>query len=152
MYVRGKNVEYAKVCAIVDKVSAEKYAGNIIVHPDAGPIGNVTRHAVKDGHDYVSYANGYGFRGRIIGRVTEGPGTRNSASGRRGNYACWHAYRDVLRAIFAEYPHAVVTTAMARYAGSAGFEATYPRTADENVGSMFAPAYMPDLCNCNDVE
>lgn len=136
MYVRGKGVEYGRIASVIDAVSFVDYGHNIRVHPDAGPIGQ----------------NGYGFRGRIIGQETDGPGTRHSASGRRGRWACWHAYRDVLREIFAQYPDAVVTTAMARYEGAAGFESTYPATADVNVGSHFSPAYMSELCACDDNE
>lgn len=125
-----RRVPYSEVVRIVEKVSADRYDGNIVVHADAKPLGNS------------------GFRGRIIGQTSNGPGTRRSWSGRRGPYACWHAYRDVLREIFKEYPNATVRTSMARYDGAAGFEREYPGTADKNIGSMFQPAYMPDLCEC----
>jgi hypothetical protein len=136
MYVRGQGVSFEEVSKIIARVSAENYAGNVIVHQDASPIGK----------------SGYGYRGRIIGRETAGEGTRNSWSGRRGPWACWHAYRDVIRAVLTTYPHATVTTAQARYSGLGGFEDTYPHTADINVGSAAQPAYMPDLCTCDDDE
>lgn len=157
MYVRGKGVEFAKVAAIIAKVSAETYGGNIIVHQDASPISKRTADRetmVVNGYMRAidSNVNGYGFKGRIIGATSSGMGTRKSWSGRRGPWACWHAYRDVMRAIFAEYPHAVITSAMARYEGSDGFENTYPATANRNIGSMASPAYASDLCDCNDCE
>lgn len=79
------------------------------------------------------------------------PGARRSWTGRRMPAACWHAYRDVMYAIFAINPNARIATGMAVYRGLAGFESTYPATADQNIGSMMQPAYMPDLCDCDDV-
>lgn len=131
MDIRGKGVNFDRVREIALSVSGNQYGGNLIVHPDAKPLG----------------ANGYGFRGRVIANASRVNGSRSSWSGRATRAACWHAYRDVLRAVFAEYPHAVVTTALARYEGAAGFESTYASTAYKNIGSMAAPAFMPDLCD-----
>jgi hypothetical protein len=50
-----------------------------------------------------------------------------------------------MRALFAIDPHARLRTGMAFYDGAEGFEATYPATAYKNIGSMMAPATMPDL-------
>lgn len=154
MYVRGKGVRYESVAACVSLVSTQQYGGNIIVHNDAGPIRQESSELrpvlMPWGSTVIREVNvtGYGFRGRVIGGVTGDPGTRRSWSGRRGPWACWHAYRDVMRAILTKYPHAVITSAHARYEGLTGFEETYPHTADINVGSQFSPAYMPDLCDC----
>lgn len=115
---------------IVKTVSELKYDGNVRLHQDA--------------HDIT----GRSMRGRIDVHSSRGPGARTSSSGRRGPYACWHAYRDVLAALFTEYPEATVRTAMATYRGAEGFLNTYPRTAYRNIGSMMQPAYMPSLCNC----
>ncbi len=132
MDVRG--ISFEQVQAIVARESDLRYGGNVRLHADARPL----------------HANA--MRGRIDVHDSKGPGARRSASGRRGPYACWHAYRDMLRAIFAEAPNARVKTGMARYEGSEGFEDTYPHTANINIGSMFAPAYMPELCECDDSE
>lgn len=138
MQIRGKGVSYRRVCAIVADVSYREYGSNVIVHPDAKPAG------VGD----------YGFSGRLRTITSRGPGTRTSAGGlgtrRHGPHVCWHAYRDVMRAILTNYPDATIITMHARYRGLAGFEATYPGTADRNIGSEFAPAYMPDLCECDE--
>lgn len=158
MYVRGKGVRFEVVSAIIEKVSAINYGGNIIIHPDAGPIRQESSRfapvVMPWGATITKEVDvtGYGFRGRIVGQASSLPGTRRSWSGRRGPWACWHAYRDTMRAILTEYPHAVITTAHARYEGLSGFEDTYPGTADINVGSKFSPAYMPDLCDCDDSE
>jgi len=148
MYVRGKGVEFSTVRAIVEKVSAE-YGGNVIVHPDAGPIGKITRTVHQDGSGYVSTANGYGFRGRIIAVSSKGEGARRSASGRRGPWACWHAYGRVMREVMRTYPHAVITSAFARYEGEANFLTKYPRTADYNIGSRAFPVCAADVCDCD---
>lgn len=76
------------------------------------------------------------------------PGARRSWAGRRTKAACWHSYRDVLAQLFDVNPHASVRTAMATYLGREGFYDQFPRTANQNIGSMMAPAYMPDLCDC----
>ena len=75
-------------------------------------------------------------------------GARKSWNGRRLNATCWHAYRDVMFAIFEINPKARIATSMAIYKGIEGFNELYPSTADQNIGSMAAPAYMPDLCTC----
>ena len=46
-------------------------------------------------------------------------------------------------------PDARVYTGMAKYVGLDGFLDNYPPTAHVNIGSMFAPAHMPDLCDCD---
>jgi hypothetical protein len=70
------------------------------------------------------------------------------APGRRIPAACWHAYRDVLAALFDQCPAARVRTALAVYRGREGFERHYPATAYVNVGSQMQPAHMPELCDC----
>lgn len=158
MYVRGKGVRFETVAAVVSLVSKQQYGGNIIVHQDAGPIrqeSSELRPVLMPWGTLVTKevnVTGYGFRGRIIGQASSLPGTRRSWTGRRGPWACWHAYRDAMRAILTKYPHAVITSAHARYEGLSGFENTYPGTADINIGSMGRPAYMPDLCECHDNE
>lgn len=158
MYVRGKGVEFVTVTDAVERVSAELFggrfvdgevmvSGNIVTHRDASPIGKTTR-VPAAGLPGVTRVNGYGFRGRIIGERSGLPGTRVSASGRRGPWACWHAYGEVMLAVFRIYPHATITSAQARYAGMSGFLSKFPRTAEVNVGSKARPAYYADLCDC----
>lgn len=154
MYVRGKGVRFEVISELISKVSAENYGGNIIIHADAGPIRQESSELrpvlMPWGATITKEVNrtGYGYRGRIIGQDSTKDGCRRSWSGRRGPWACWHAYRDVMRAILTKYPDAVITSAHARYEGLTGFEETYPSTANTNVGSMASPAYMPDLCDC----
>lgn len=118
---------------ITESISLSFYEGNIVVH--------------QDGQD-ASNSKG----GRCVARLTatdsDGPGTRTTWSGRRGKYACWHAYRDVLIAVFDVNPDAKVVTGMATYEGRDGFYRDYPATANQNIGSEFQPAYMADLCKC----
>lgn len=82
-----------------------------------------------------------------VGAISGGYAARTSASGRRGPYACWHAFRDVLSLLMIRDPRALVRTSLARYDGAAGFIRDYPGTADKNIGSMIYPAYMPELCD-----
>jgi hypothetical protein len=73
-------------------------------------------------------------------------GSRRAWSGRHGKWLCWHGFRDVVRGVMAVNPEAYVRTGKAVYRGSEGFENTYCDTADQNVGSLFQPAYQPEMC------
>jgi hypothetical protein len=137
MEIRGKGVEFYKVQSLIEKVSTDKWDGELLLHPDAKPLNAGTL---------------YGFQGRLVAVNSRSRAARCSWSGRRLNAACWHAWRDAIRAVLTEYPDAVVKTSQARYDGLRGFEATYPNTAGINIGSLAAPAYMPELCSCGDDE
>ena len=82
-----------------------------------------------------------------IGAITDSPAARTSASGRRGPYAYWHVFRDVLSLLMVRDPRTLVRTSMARYDGAAGFLTTYPATAWKNIGSPLYPITMPELCD-----
>jgi hypothetical protein len=88
------------------------------------------------------------FRARIKTIKSVAPGSRRSASGRRGPYACWHVSRDVLIKVFETNEGARVQTALTTYRGADDFYDQYPETAFKNIGSMVYPAYMPELCDC----
>lgn len=122
-----RNVTIADFEASVQRVNAS-YGGNLAVHPDAHPKGK-------------------GTVGRLWVNDSRGEGARTSWSGRRTKAACWHAFRDVIRDILAHHPDAVIITALARYTAD-NFEDTYPATGEVNIGSMYRPAYMPELCDC----
>lgn len=132
MDIYGPGVNYSEVRDIIETVGDIFYGGNVIVHPDA--------------YDYRG--NGHSFRGRITVADSRGPGSRTTWTGRHGPYACWHAYRDVMAMVLSFAPDATIATAMARYRGLQGFKDLYPGTANRNIGSLAAPAYMPDLCQC----
>lgn len=157
MEIRGKGVTFAQVSAIVRRVSDERYGGNLSVHQEAKPLRETSHAYREETMPWGAVINrripdGYGFRGRVIGNVTDGPGTRRTQNGlgnqRRSRAACWHAFRDVIGAIMREYPHATVKTSQAIYRGIDGFAETFPGTARRNIGSVFCPAHMPDLCEC----
>jgi hypothetical protein len=119
------------------------------------------------------------FRARIVPRFARAldaygkdtgdlaKGARYSANAfhatpRRLRAACWHAHRDVFRALFALAPDAIVRTGLGPIEkqddgsvkhrdtvyNAANFEATYGSTAYVNVGSEMYPRRMPDLCDC----
>lgn len=125
-----RNVTLDQFRALVADVS-ESYGGNIVVHPDMR----------QDGVRVIR------LTGRILAKSSREAGARRSWSGRRTPAACWHAHRDVYRELFTRYPNATVQTTMARYTAE-NFEDVYPDTGYRNVGSMVAPAYMPELCDC----
>lgn len=126
-----RNITLAQFSDVVAQVSAENYNYNVIVHPDARQDGVRIPRVV----------------GRIRAESSRESGARRSWSGRRTVSACWHAHRDVFRAVFAQFPDTVIITSMARYTAD-NFEDVYPKTGNQNIGSMMQPAYMPELCEC----
>lgn len=131
MDIRG--VPFHEVTRITAVVSENLYGGNVMVDRFARDL------ATRNG----------GFRGRIIVRDSSGQGSRRSSSGRRGPYACWHVFRDVLFAIFEAYPDAVVSTSVARYKGRTDFLDTYPGTRNHPVGSRAVPGTLGERCECD---
>lgn len=115
----------------VSSVSAD-YDDNLVIHDDAKSTSSRSS------------------RGRVVVKDSRGAGARRSWSGRHGKWACWHAYRDVLTELFEINPNARIRTALTVYNGEEGFEQSYPATAYKNIGSMVQPAYMPELCDCDD--
>jgi hypothetical protein len=133
-----KGITPDQFACVVRDVSNTRYDGNVRV--DWGEWGPALLNQA-----------GTRFRGRVLVYSSRGKGARRSWSGRRLAAACWHVFRDVVREALARYPDAVITTSMARYTAE-NFESTYPATGEVNVGSMFEPAYLPDLCECDDAE
>ena len=80
------------------------------------------------------------------------PGAARSNTGRRINAACWHAHRDVMRAIFSITPNAILHTMLATYRGSNGFEHEFAATGLTNIGSMMKPMQRRHACACPDSE
>ena len=134
--VEVKGMTPDQLRTIVDLVSMVRYGGNIRVDWEGSTPRLLNRAGTR-------------FRGRIMARSSHGPGARRSWSGRRLTAACWHVFRDVIRAALAEYPDAVFTTSLARYT-AANFEATYPATGSRNIGSVMQPVTMPELCDHGD--
>lgn len=124
-------VTFEEMQAVVSIV-ADTYGGNVELHADARAL------------------NSRSFRGRIVTKTSDGPGARRSWSGRRGKWACWHVYRDVMAEAFEINPNARVKASLANYKGQRDFEQSYPATAYKNIGSMVSPAYMPELCDCDE--
>ena len=78
------------------------------------------------------------------------PGSRRSSSGRRGPWACRHAFRDVLAAVLLQDPGAVIRTGVTTYRGAADFLDNYEETRRRNVGSRVAPLDLREACDCID--
>lgn len=137
--MRLRGITLADFHASVDRVNADTYVsedgvtygGNLRVHRDA------REHGVR-----VPTVSG-----RLHVHDSKRPGARRTASGRRMPAACWHAFRDVYRDLFAHHPGLVITTSLARYTAD-NFEGTFPATADVNVGSMIQWVSLADLCDC----
>lgn len=63
-----------------------------------------------------------------IGALTGSPAARLAPSGRRGPWACWFTFRDVLGALYGVHPEAVVRTALATYRSQDDFMDKFPDT------------------------
>ena len=138
--------------SIVDTVSRNSYAGNLVLDGNAADLHGKRAPRIRARVTVKSV----GFREGLPPDETL-PGVRRSAnvfitnkdgSQRRVHAACWHAYRDVLTELFDRYPNAVVCTALAKYAGKDGFAATYPATGYQNIGSQMFPIYASEACDC----
>lgn len=91
----------------------------------------------------------YNVRVQLVAHSSFGDGTRESVSGRRGPWVCWHAQRDFFRALFVLEPFATVRTGLGRDGvtySAASFEATFPGTYNTNVGSAYHPREFGTLC------
>lgn len=136
MRITGLSLSNFEFCTAT--VSGESYGGNVIMHADGH-----NRTANRDGTKQCT--------ARLAVLDSRGPGSRTSANGRHGPYACWHAYRDVLMRVFTRYPDAVIRTGIAVYRGMAGFRELYPATAHRVIGPEINPVTMPELCECDEL-
>ena len=125
-------LSHKELSAIMTRVSEDYYGGYLTFELE-------DLHGVR--------RNRYRFK---MGATSGKPGSRTSASGRRGPWACWDAFRDVLAGIYIADPNALIRTGMATYKGAHDFLNKYPYSGDRNVGSMVAPVRYDDLCDCDD--
>lgn len=66
-----------------------------------------------------------------------------------GGPLCWHGHRDFMRAMFVEYPDAVLKSAFITYQGRDDFERRHWETGERNVGSTYSQVLMSEVCYCN---
>lgn len=128
--MKVKGVSESALRFIVESVSNLRYNGNIVFKREPERKGNFVFFTLT-----VNYSGG--------------KGGRRSHTGRKVAAACWHAHRDVMRAMFESYPEAILVTALARYEGRVDFERSFEATGDGNIGSMAAPLAMRDACECD---
>lgn len=134
MKITGITLHQFSECT--NEVSAEKYAGNGVIKQDSQNLPRIRKPACRAGLKVLD---------------SRGPGSRMTAKGRHGPYACWHLYRDVLIDVFEKYPDTVIIAGAGwkvTYRGKTGFGELYPRTARINIGSQLSPCTMPELCDC----
>lgn len=129
MEIRGKYLTTPSLDRIVGFVNDSRYEG-----------------ALRWDTTYVrSSRSGVTLRLKLNAQ-TGMPGSRNAASGRRGPWACWHAFRDVLAALYRVHPDAVTRTMYATYKGADDFESKFRATYWQSCGSQLYPAYVGPLC------
>ena len=132
-----KGITDADLRAAVQRASDEFYRGNITFKREPERRGN-----------FLNFT--------LTVKWSGGSGAARSASmfnrGRKVSAACWHAHRDVMRAIFKTAPDALLITALARYEGAVGFEHEFPYTGTANVGPRIDPIARQDCCECSEVQ
>jgi hypothetical protein len=116
--------------ALTGKISV-RYGGNVKIDPNAREL------------------SGNRFRARLAARDSRGQGARRSWSGRRGPWACWHVYRDVMIEVFDLNEDARITTGLEVYRGRDDFENKFEATYWKNAGSMMEPVAFGQLCECS---
>jgi hypothetical protein len=89
---------------IVQKVSREKYGGNVVV----GGSREIGDHTVQLTIEVAD---------------TSAPGAFSSTKRHYDKAACWHAVQDVLEALYGAFPDASVSTGIARYRNADQFHA-----------------------------
>lgn len=114
------------VSHIVERISVNEYQGNIAIKDMAKLSASTIRFTLK-----AVNSRAYG--------------ARTSWQGRHGPYASWEAIRDVLREVFHHFPQANIYTMLADYKGQEGFEREFPKTGEQNIGSVVYPVTMPQL-------
>ncbi|QWT30122.1 hypothetical protein SEA_TUNATARTARE_260 [Streptomyces phage TunaTartare] len=120
--------------------------GTAILRTSAKWGDNITSRGISSD---VRRNGNYNARVRLVAHSSFGEGVRESASGRRGPWVCWHAQRDFFRELFAIEPTAVVRTGLGRGGvtyTAANFEATFPDTYRVNAGSLYYPRAFGTLC------
>jgi len=128
-----KGITEAQLRAAVQSAGKEFYDDNLQFNREPEKIGNWLH-----------------FTLRVKNSSKPGAGRSSSmfSRGRKQVSACWHAHRDVMRAIFRARPDALLITQLAHYEGSAGFEHEFPYTGTQNCGPQADPIARQDCCEC----
>lgn len=126
-----------QVIQAIDKVSAERYGGNLKINHDAAIRGSAKRPCVQ-------------FRLQV--KNSRLKGARRSGSGRRTVSACWHCHRDVMKELFAVNPDCKIVTALATYEHALDFQDKYQGTRHKNIGSVNEPQTLQTSCDCKENE
>lgn len=124
-----KGISESALRFTVESVSNLRYNGNIVFKREPERKGN-----------FLFFT--------LTVRKSADKGGRRSNTGRKVAAACWHAHRDIMRAIFENYPEAILVSAFARYEGRVDFERTFPATGANNMGSIANPLRMDSACEC----
>lgn len=120
-----------------------------------------TRHRVKvnsaptpANYRTATARDGRTYQVRFADERGDAPWQRESvgygSAGRRVNAVCWHGFRELFRAVFAETPDAIFRTAVDTWRGSKDFEARFAESGNRNIGPRIAPVRMVDACRCSD--
>lgn len=89
--------------------------------------------------------NGFTYRMRLVPRDSRRRGARFSPSGRHCAACSWEAFRDFMRAIYAQDPGAMIATGFTTYRSAEHFERTHGETRNKQVGSLANPIAFGDL-------
>jgi len=122
------NIPEPAIRSVVDSVSRRLYASNLMFASSR----QISGHRVRAYGDILSF--GRALQWHLTVRDSRAPGSRISPFGRRVRAACWCAYRDVMLALFEQYPAARILTGSADYRGRDNFRATFEATGNREIG------------------
>lgn len=149
MEIRSKTLTARDIYAAVRRVNIvyERRFGHVVNGRVLDSDGNELRGGLTASVQFIRESrDGTTYRVKL-GALTGSPASRLSASGRRGPWACWYAFRDFFVEIYATDEHAIVRTGLATYRGHEDFEVKFPGTFARNAGSGFQPQSFGSLCH-----
>lgn len=121
--------DLSEVAAIVAKVSEESYEGNIKIESSR----QISKTSVRVTLTVIN---------------PRGKGARRSASDLPLTAACWHVFRDVIKAVYEAHPDARVNTGTARYVSAEHFRVSGDATGTLPVGSADHRIPVAAACEC----
>ncbi len=87
---------------------------------------------------------------RLVPHNARAPFARRSASGRRMRALCYHGFRDAILALFNVGGTSRIQSVAGDWRTVEAFRNDLGRLREHNVGSQADPAYMWELCDCEE--
>lgn len=120
---------------------------------NAAQVTNIVSFAARERGIKPIFGNGRGNYVSFVLRPESEKYRKIGRNERRINAVCWHGHLSVLRAIYSQYPNAIVQSSTAAgkvvYRSWEDLEEKKWLTANMNIGSMFEPIEYKYACHCD---